>query len=152
MPYESLLAEGRIEEHRFTEADVAGFIGMAERNLADASIEQLSNDNRFGLAYDAIRTAAVAVVAAEGYRAASVPSQHQAVFVFLEEAASGRWASDVDYFQAARRKRNQASYDVLGIVTDTEVSELLDAACAFVASVTEWLYEGDDDVETQEPC
>lgn len=141
MPYETLLSEGRIVEHAFTDVDLENLIGMAERDLRDALIDQLSDDNRFGLAYDGIRTAATAVMAAEGYRTVSVGGQHQAVFMFLEAAAGGRWAADVPYFQAARKKRNQASYDVLGAVTATERAELAKIAQSFVADVRQWLLD-----------
>ena len=141
MPYETLLSEGRIVEHEFTQVDIVNLIGMAERDLRDAQIDQLSDDNRFGLAYDGIRAAATAVMAAEGYRTVSVAGQHQAVFMFLEAAAGGRWATDVPFFQAARRKRNQASYDILGAITATERAELAKTAQSFVADVRQWLLD-----------
>ncbi len=139
MAYESLLGKNRIEAHSFTHRDFQDYIAAATGKLADAGVEGLSDDTRFTLAYDAVRAAAEAVMAAEGYRLKSGEGQHAAVFAFLAEAEAGRWEEEARQFDDARKKRNVSQYRRFGLITQTEADELLRAAQVFIAEVEDWL-------------
>lgn len=139
MPYEALLAEGRLRPHRVTRADVDGYLAIADSRLSDAALAGLSADGRFAFAYDAIRSAAQAVMATEGYRTASAGGHHAALFDFLAETDSGRWEAQAAYFDDARKKRNVAIYESFGQVTETESDQLLAAGREFVQDVREWV-------------
>ena len=93
------------------------------------------------LAYDAVRAAAEAVMAAEGYRPASGEGQHAAAFEFLEETEGGRWAEEAREFDRARKKRNVSQYERFGMITETQANELRASARMFVHEIREWLQE-----------
>ncbi len=112
---------------------------MAERNLADARIEALSTDGKFGHAYEAARALATVVVRASGYRVKSAGAAHYSTFVALEVADPRRFARHAAYFNTCREKRNDLSYELAGVVTDSEAEELLREVPAFQALVDEWL-------------
>jgi len=54
MPYSRFLRERRIRKHRTNAQEIANLFEVVERDLADASILQLSPDRRFATAYNAI--------------------------------------------------------------------------------------------------
>jgi uncharacterized protein (UPF0332 family) len=141
MSYASLLSEGRIRAQTFAPRELERFVLAAEAKLGDAGIEGHTDDTTFVLAYDAVRTAAEAVMAAEGYRPTSGEGQHAAVFEFLEETESGRWADDAREFDRARKKRNVSQYERFGLITETQADELRASARVFVGEVRDWLDE-----------
>jgi len=140
MPYGELLDDGRIRPHRFRRRDLEGYMALAESRLPDADLAGMSTDVKYMLAYDAIHSAARAVMAAEGYRATHQPGgHHAAMFEFLERVADGRWQPQAEQFDDARKKRNKAAYERFGLVSDTEAEQLLEAARVFLAEVRDWL-------------
>jgi len=66
MPYARLLNEGRINPHTFSHRDIEDYVATAEPKLRDAAVAGLSADGRYIFAYDAVRSVAQAVMAAEG--------------------------------------------------------------------------------------
>lgn len=141
MPYESLLGDDRIEEHKFTTRDLEQYIAIAVAKLQDAKVEGHTDDTTFTLAYDAVRAAADAVMAAEGYRPKSGEGQHAAVFEFLEEVGDGRWEEEAGRFNRARRKRNVSQYDRFGLISETQAAALVTDAEAFITEVEDWLQQ-----------
>lgn len=141
MTYDDLLRDERIRRHGVTGDDIVDSLTIAQARLGDAGTEGLSADGRFIFAYDAVRAAAEAVMAAEGFRPVAGVGHHEAVFAFLAAAADGRWARSARVFDQARVKRNAAEYDEWGLVTQTEADDLLRAAREFVAEVARWVSE-----------
>jgi hypothetical protein len=139
MSYDDLLREGRIRRHRANPDDIATRLTLANARLGDASLDGLSSDGRFVFAYDAARSAAEAVMAAEGYRPASGVGHHETVFRFLRVAVDGRWRKMTMEFEQARSKRNAAEYDEWGLVTQTEADRLLEIAERFVEEAGRWV-------------
>lgn len=114
--------------------------GIVERNLHNASLAGLTEDGRFVLAYTAVRALALMVVRAEGYRVTSRGGAHFNTFEALRAVSASILASRADYFDDCRRKRNEASYEVVH-VTQTEADELLLEAQAFREDLEHWLAE-----------
>jgi len=141
MLYARLLNEGRITPQTFAPQEVADLLAAAEARLGDAGVEGHSNDTTFTLAYDAVRAAAEAVMAAEGYRPTSGEGQHAAAFEFLEEAEGDRWEEEAREFERARRKRNVSQYRRFGLITETEADELRASARLFIGEVRQWLQD-----------
>lgn len=108
------------------------------RNLRDAAIPQLSADNRFGLAYEAALLLGKMAIACAGYRAKGLGA-HQATFAAAKLALGTGVKTTADYLERCRRKRNELSYDMAGVVTDTEASEILSQAQTLQATVEQWI-------------
>lgn len=143
MPYEDLVQAGRLRDHGLGATDlrrrVADLLAVARRNLSDAAADQLSLDARHNLAYDAVRAAAEALMAAEGYRRGEGPDQHVMIFEFLAAVEGGRFAPVADRFNQARRLRNKTEYDLSGIVSAATASALGSQAQQFIPDVVAWL-------------
>ena len=143
MPYGELLDDGRIQPHRFRRRDLEAYMALAQSRLSDSDLAGMSTDVKYMLAYDAIHSAARAVMAAEGYRATHQPGHHATMFEFLERVADGRWQPQAEQFDDARKKRNRAAYERFGLISETEAGQLLEAARVFLAEVHEWLQTRD---------
>jgi hypothetical protein len=128
MTWKELLAERRVEPHMTSKQELDDLRSAVDRNLADAAIPQLSADNRFGLAYEAALLLSKMAVAQAGYRVKG-PGARQTTFIALKLAVGGSDAAKAAaYLERCRRKRNTLSYDMAGVVTDTEVAEMLSLA------------------------
>jgi hypothetical protein len=117
---------------------------VAERSLADAQVEGLSNDGRFGLAYDAARSLATLVVRAAGYRVKGHGGAHYNTFLALEAAGPRTFKRYAVYFNACREKRNDLSYESAEVVSEREVAELLRTVPEFAGVVDLWVRERRD--------
>ncbi|RYZ98960.1 MAG: DNA-binding protein [Moraxellaceae bacterium] len=102
-------------------------LDAAKRNLQDARISQLSNENRFDTAYKAIMQMANAALQARGYRTlTSKPGHHQTMLQCLTKTLE----VDLDrliILDALRKQRNVADYSG-DLVTDGAVNECLTQA------------------------
>jgi len=138
MPYSRLLRERRIRKHRTNAQEIASLFKVVERDLADASIPQLSPDRRFATAYNAILQAAKAIMYCEGYRTRGT-GHHSTTFEFLRIALGPSYEALVDYFDRCRIKRNIADYVGAGSISETEAEDLLEEAKAFVQTARAWI-------------
>lgn len=99
-------------------------LDAAKRNLQDAKLNQLSNENRFDVAYKAIMQMANAALQSRGFRTlTSKPGHHQTMIQSLPKTL------DVSHQQmiildALRKQRNVADYSG-DLVTDAAVTECI---------------------------
>ena len=142
MSWDRLLAAGRIARHRTSAAELDALRGAIALNLGDAALPGLSADNRYGLAYEAVLLAAKLAVAAAGFRVKAVPGAHRATFEALALALGPSSEPPVSYFELARRRRNEFSYEAAGIVTDREAGEMTREAKRLPQLIEGWLQRG----------
>jgi hypothetical protein len=133
-----LLAEKRVETHATSKQELDDLRSAVQRDLRDAAIQELSADNRFGLAYEAALLLGKMAVACAGYRVKG-QGAHQTTFAALRIALGAAINSTVSYLERCRRKRNDLSYDMAGVVTDTEATEILAQATALQNTIEEWI-------------
>jgi hypothetical protein len=107
--WRKLAVDGRIEPHKPSRKELAELRRTIRRNLQDASVSGLSEDNRFGLAYEAALIAAKMAIACAGYRVRG-EGGHETSFLALEIALGPSAARMGRYFQQCRRTRNEISY------------------------------------------
>jgi len=133
-----LLAEKRVEPHATSKQELDDLRSAVSRNLRDAAIPQLSADNRFGVAYEAALLLGKMAVACAGYRAKG-QGAHQTTFAALRLALGAGIGKTVTYLERCRRKRNELSYDMAGVVTDTEAAEILAQSQTLQKTVEQWI-------------
>jgi hypothetical protein len=138
MSLQSLLADGRIRSHRSSAREVADLLRMVGRDLADASVIQLSTDRRFATAYNAALLLATIVLHAAGYRTAST-GHHWATFHVLPEVLGPDSQARADYLDGCRAKRNVSDYDRAGAISEQELLELTEEVRTFHRDILEWL-------------
>ena len=57
----------------------------------------------------------------------------------MSRALGEEFAGMIGYFDKMRNKRNQAMYDVAGMIMETEAHALYEQAVSFVEMVESWL-------------
>lgn len=117
---------------------IARLLEAAKRNLQDAQLEGISNENRFDMAYKAIMQIANAALQAQGYRTlTSKPGHHQTMIQSLPKTL-GLSTDELIVLDALRKQRNIADYSG-DLVTDAAVSECIARAQALLALATQQL-------------
>jgi len=133
--YDDLLRSGRIRKEKVSEAEIRRALERSERDLTTA--QKLMGEDRdwgFAVAYNAVLQASRAYMFSQGYRPASAQA-HKNTFAFMLEALGREHEDLITYFDRMRVKRNQAIYDIAGLITTTEAGSLLKRATDFVAFI-----------------
>ncbi len=138
MTWKDLLVEKRVETHTTTKQELDDLRSAIKRNLRDAAIPQLSADNRFAVAYEAALLLGKMAIACAGYRVKG-QGAHQTTFTALQLTLGTGIGKTATYLERCRRKRNELSYDMAGVVTDTEATEILSEAKSLQITVEEWI-------------
>jgi hypothetical protein len=115
---------------------------MIATNLKDANVPGLSAQGRYEFAYNAARLVATLVIRASGYRVIAKNGHHYFTFQGLETADKA-FAKTAAYFDSARSKRNDFSYDAPVTVADSEALELIDTVEKFLSQVEAWVLAKD---------
>ena len=135
MNYDELLKSGRIRREVISNEEIRHALDRADRDLKTARKVMASDwDWGFSIAYDAVLQASRAYMFAQGFRPASAEG-HKNTFVFMRLAMGKEHEDLIGYFDRMRNKRNQAIYDVAGLITETEARNLFSRAEAFVKLV-----------------
>lgn len=138
MSLKELLRAGRLEDHKTSKDEILNLFMIIERDIADASIKELSADRRFATAYNAVLQSATAILHYKGYRPVGA-GHHSTTFTALREILGREYRGLVDYFDSCRSKRNITDYDYAGAVSDTEAEELLKEAKKFSKFTKEYV-------------
>lgn len=137
--YEELIRTRRIRRHRATQDEIRRILGRAQRDVQTAeTIMAIDWDWAFAVGYNAVLQASRAFMFRKGFRPASAEA-HKNTFAFMREALGAEHEDLITYFDRMRAKRNQAVYDVAGIISETEAKGLLRRANGFVAFIADQL-------------
>jgi hypothetical protein len=113
---------------------------IVDRDLADAAAGSLSDDWRFGIAYNAALKLCTMLLYAKGYRPEKSLA-HYRTLQSLPLILGQTWADDADYLDTCRAKRNTAEYDAAGQVSRAEADELIDFTHKLREACICWLRE-----------
>jgi hypothetical protein len=103
---------GWLRSHTTTKQQITGLIAIADRDLEDAS-QDISDDWKFGIAYNAALKLCTVLLYCEGYRPEKNLAHYrtlQAITLILGPERQG----DADYLDQCRAKRNITEYDSVG--------------------------------------
>lgn len=128
---------GWLVEHQTSPQEIADLLGVTDRDLRDCAVKDLSEDWRLAIAYNAALQCATTALAVCGYRA-SRDAYHYRVIQSLAYTI-GADAKLVAQLDAFRKKRNVGDYERAGLVSETEVREMLALARTLRTRVEEWL-------------
>lgn len=108
-------------------SNIKRLLVAAERNLQDANIPNLSNENRFDAAYKAIMQIANAALQTCGYRTlTSKPGHHQTMLQCLTKTMDLE-LDQLIILDALRKQRNIADYSG-DLVPESAVTECIEQA------------------------
>ncbi len=97
---------GWLREYKTSQAEVDSILGLVDRDLTDASREEISADWRFNIAYNAGLQLATLALYAAGYRAGRGESKHYRVIQALPLVMGERHSATAAYLDNCRRKRS----------------------------------------------
>lgn len=138
MTLANLLAIQRLQAFSATPQGVQRLLQAAQRNLLDASLAQLSAENRFDAAYKCIMQCAMLGLWAQGYRTStSQPGHHQTALQALP-LTMGLPRDTIIVLDALCKQRNLNDYEG-DPVSDAVVTECLAQADALLAHTRQWL-------------
>lgn len=133
-----------LEEHQTSSQEIADLLAIADRDIADSQISELSADWKMTIAYNAALQLATAALAASGYRAVR-ESHHYRIIQSLSYTIN---ADDgmITLFDQFRKKRNISGYDCAGMISDQEANEMRNLAINLQEKVIKWLHENCPDL------
>ena len=135
MKIEELLKKRRIHRHRASPEEIERLLELSDRDIRMARLTMAEDwDWAFSIAYNAVLQSARAYMYSQGYRPAAEQG-HKNTFAFMRAALGDELASTIGYFDRMRKKRNQAIYDVAGLITEKEAKAILRNAIKFVGTV-----------------
>ena len=138
MNFESLQAQGRLRPHKTSQEEIQQMLRIAERDLEDAAVTDLSSDRRFLIAYDAALTLATIPLYCSGHETHGA-GHHWMTFLVLPDVMDLEYRELADYFELCRTKRNVGTYDRGGQISQVETEELLAEVTDFKTLVENWL-------------
>jgi len=127
-----------LRKHKTDKQEIANLLQIVDRDLKDAKEKSISQDWRFGIAYNAALKLCAILLAAEGYRPERTLQHYRTIFA-MPEILGKETMDAAQYLDTCRKKRNIAEYDQIGIVSETEAEELLKFAKILRKKVLEWL-------------
>ncbi len=140
-PLRRWVEAGALRPQRTSRREIADLLAVVDRDMSDALATGVSLDRRFAIAYSAVLGLASMVLAASGYRAAARRGHHAVTLQALPEIMGDDVREAATYFDSCRVLRNASDYDRAGVVSASEVEELLREATAFRGRVLAWLRE-----------
>jgi len=140
--YSELLNDGRIKSGSFSEKQVRDRLDIARRDLktSEATLDT-SPDWAFNIAYNAMHQTGRAFMFRCGYRAVG-KGHHITVIRFLKLSFGTDMEEPLAVMDRMRRKRNEATYDTAGTISEKAASEALETAREFVAEIERRLKAG----------
>lgn len=144
MSLQDWLDNGWLVKHQTSSQEIADLLAIADRDLTDCQISELSPDWRLNIAYNAALQLAIAALAAAGFRAAR-ESHHYRVIQSLAYTVKAEPAL-ITLFDQFRKKRNISGYDLAGMISDQEANEMRNLAIHLQKKVVKWLHENHPDL------
>src|SRR4051794_37929115 len=136
--WNDLLTARRVAREPSSRQELDEIRAMIATNLKDANVPGLSAQGRYEFAYNAARLVATLAVRAAGYRVIAKNGHHYFTFQGLETADKA-FVKTAAYFDSARTKRNDFSYDAPVEVAESEALELIDTVRKFLQQVEAWV-------------
>ena len=133
-----MLAEKRVTHEPTSKKELDELRTMAAVNLKDAHVTDISPQGRYEFAYNAARLVATIVIRASGYRVVAKNGYHYFTFQALQ-ASDDSFAKLAVYFDHARDRRNDFSYDAPVLISDTDAEELVSVVKQFQKDAEVWI-------------
>ncbi len=139
MSLQSWLENGWLRRHKTSKKEIVDLLKIVARDLKDAE-GGISDDWRFGIAYNAALKLCTILLYAEGYRPEKTLLHYRTIRALPLILGENRKV-DADYLDTCRSKRNIVEYDYVGAVTEADVRELIEFVKELQNSVLDWLRE-----------
>ena len=123
MSLENWFEFGWLKRHETDIRELSGLLAIADRDIADSESPGLSNDWKFGIAYNAALKLCTMLLYDAGY----MPEKNLAHFrtlMSLPFTLGEEFKADAEYLDSCRTKRNHVEYDYVDGASESEAKEL----------------------------
>jgi hypothetical protein len=138
MSLERYVENSWLKKETTSPQEIEDQLGIAARCMKDANVEGISDDLRFYTTFNALLALTNAALRACGYRAAVQSGHHTRVIETLEYTIAAD-NKTIRKLLAFSKKRNAASYDAAGSVSNEDLKQILATAEDLNESVHVWL-------------
>jgi uncharacterized protein (UPF0332 family) len=115
---------------------IARFLAGAEKKLAAAKKTlEIDEEASYQLAYEAMLKASLGLMLSFGVRPRSLPGHHVTIIEFAGEKLGKEFRGLISMFNRMRRKRNQAIYEVTGLISKDEARQALETAATYLEAI-----------------
>ena len=118
--------------------EIADQLGIVARSMNDAAVEGISDDLRFYTAFNAVLALANTALRASGYRTTNQQGHHTRTLETLEYTI-GADTKLIRKLLTFSKKRNVASYDSAGSISNQELRDILTTAEELRYTTKSWL-------------
>jgi len=129
-------ANGWLKAHQTDAQELKNLLEIADRDLQDATTRELSNDWKFGIAYNAALKLCTMMLYDAGYMPEKALA-HYRTLLSIEYTLGSHRKEDAIYLDACRAKRNHVEYDYVDGASEAEATELI----AFAKTLREEVVE-----------
>ena len=144
MTLKQWLDNGWLRNHKTSPKEIENLFMIIDRDLKDAEAS-ISDDWRFGIAYNAVLKLCTILLYAEGFKAEKT-LQHYRTIQALPLILGKERMDDAQYLDSCRSKRNIVEYDYVGGVTGDDADELIDFVKELKTDVLDWLKKNHKDL------
>ena len=138
------LNNGLLRRHQTSAREISDLLAITARDLKDAR-EGISDDWRFGIAYNAALKLCTVLLYAEGFKAERA-LQHYRTIQALPLILGEDRKKDAEYLDSCRSKRNIVEYDYVGAATEQDADELIEFVVEMEKDVRKWLKDHHPDL------
>lgn len=111
MNLENLLKINKLQRHQPSRESVQRLLQAASRNIADAEVKEISDENRFDAAYKCIMQCAMATLWVNGYRTSTSQPGHHYTAIQTLPITVGLKQETVIVLDVLRKQRNLNDYE-----------------------------------------
>jgi len=138
MSLENYFKNGWLKKEATSPQEIADQLGLVSRCMKDASVEGISDDLRFYTTFNAVLALANIALRASGYRTTAQQGHHMRTIETLEYTVQAD-SKTIRKIMAFSKKRNVASYDSAGSISNEELKQILSTAESLQQTVETWL-------------
>ena len=132
--------------HKTSSQEISNLFSIVDRDIHDAKAEDaISDDWKFGIAYNAALKLCTILLYASGYR----PEKNMAHYRTLQSLSlilGDKRKADAEYLDKCRTKRNVVEYEYTGGASANDAEELKDFVLELKEEVIQWLKKNRSDL------
>lgn len=129
---------GWLRPHKSSHIEIDNLLKIVDRDIHDANTKGLSDDWKFGIAYNAALKLCTILLHGSGYRSEKNLAHYRTIQA-LPLILGHKHSANADYLDTCRKKRNETEYDMAGGVSREEVKELVTFCIELRLEVIKWL-------------
>lgn len=138
MSLETWAKNGWLRPHKTSKPEIEDLFQIVARDLQDCQTKDLSDDWKFGIAYNATLKLCTILLYSSGYRPEKNLT-HYRTLQSLPLTLGKEHVDSADYLESCRIKRNETEYDFAGGISPNEAKELINFVKELKGKVEQWI-------------